>query len=96
MLMTILSLLTLYFYLVGNAQGFTDRTLSILFAIESWILSLTAVISVFSAIGYAVSLALRNKLYPGKIILSFMAFLLSLLLFLALSLIQVFMEGYSG
>ena len=89
-----LSLLTLYFYVVGNAQGFSDRTLLFLFAVESWNLALCAVAGVFSTVAYAVTLPLRNRLHLDRIVFSALASAMSLLLYLVMALLQAFMESY--
>ena len=92
----LLSFLALYFYIVGNAQGFTDRTLLFLLNIESWILILGAIAGVFSAVAYAVTLPLRNRLKIDRIVFSGFGAALSLLLYLLVALLQAFMEAYPG
>jgi len=95
-LLLMLSLLSLYFYVVGNIQGFSDDTLFFLFSVESWTLALCALAGVFSAVSYAVTLPFRRKLYLDRIILSGLASALSLLLYLGVALLRAFMESYSG
>lgn len=93
-LMFALSLLALYFYVVGNAQGFTDGTLLFLLVVESWILALGALAGVFSALAYTVTLPFRKQLKLDRIILSGMSAAFSLLLYLLVALLQAFMESY--
>lgn len=88
------SLLTLYFYLIGNSQGFTDRTLIFLFAVESWTLALCALAGVFSTIIYAATVPFRHQLQLGRIIFSGAASVFSVLLYLIVALLQAFMESY--
>lgn len=89
-----LSLLALYFYIVGNAQGFTDSTLLVILNIQTWNLALCALSGVFSAVSYAITLPFRNKLKLDRIILSGLAAAFSLLLYLLVALLQAFMESY--
>ena len=89
-----LSLLTLYFYLVGNSQGFTDVTLLFLIAVESWTLALCALSGVFAAIIYAATIPFRNRLQLDRIIFSGAASIFSILLYLGVALLQAFMESY--
>jgi hypothetical protein len=89
-----LSLLTLYFYVVGNSQGFTDRTLIFLFAVESWTLAICALSAVFSTVAYAATLPFRNRLQLDRIIFSAAAAIFSVLLYLVVALLQAFMESY--
>ena len=93
-LLFLLSLLVMYFYIVGNFQGFSDKTLVFLFAVESWVLSLCALAGVFSTITYIVTLKLRNQLYIDKIILSAAASIFSVLFYLLVAILQAFMESY--
>lgn len=95
-LLTVLSLITLYVYLVGNLQGFTDRTLIILFEIESWILVLTGISGVFSTLSYVITVPFRNRLRLDRIVFSGMAAVLGLLLYLGVALVRAFMSGYAG
>lgn len=90
------SLLTLYFYLLGNAQGFTDRTLIILFNIELWILSMTTTLGMLSAISYLATLPFREKTQLIPIVFSMLAAVLSLVLYLGVALLQAFMDGYAA
>ena len=85
----------MYFYVVGNFQGFSDNTLVFLFAVESWILSLCAITGVFSTITYIATLKFRNQLFIDKIILSAAASIFSVLFYLLVAILQVFMESYS-
>jgi len=94
LLLFLLSLLILYFYIVGNSQGFVDKTLSFLFILESWILSFCALAGIFSTISYAVTLPLRNRLQLDRIILSAAASLFSVILYLLVAIIQAFMDSY--
>ena len=89
-----LSLLTLFFYIVGNSQGFTDETLLFLFTVESWTLALGALVGIFSTVAYAVTLPFRNSLQLDRIIFSGAAALFSILLYLGMALLQAFMESY--
>lgn len=89
-----LSLLTLYFYLIGNSQGFTDRTLIFLFSVESWSLALCALTGVFSTIIYALTVPFRNRLQLGRILFSGAASIFSVLLYLIVALLQTFMDSY--
>lgn len=89
-----LSLLTLYFYIVGNSQSFSDRTLIFLFAVESWILALCALAGVFSTVTYALTIPFRNKLQLDRIIFSGAASVFSVLLYLVVALLQAFMDSY--
>ncbi len=89
------SLFILYFYLLGNMQGFTDRTLIILFDIEFRILSLTAVAGFLSAITTLATLPISRKLELLPIILSLLATVLSLILYLGIALLQAFLDGYA-
>lgn len=91
-----LSLLALYFYVLGNAQGFTDTTLFYLLNVESLLLGLCTLAGIFSAIAYAVTLPFRNKLKIDRIILSAMGAAVSLLLYLLVALLQAFMNSYHG
>ena len=93
-LLFLLSLLTLYFYVVGNVQGFTDRTLLFLFSVESWTFSLCALAGVFSAVAYAVTLPFRSRPMLDRIIFSGLASALSLLLYLGTALLKAFMQAY--
>ena len=77
-LLLVVSLLILYFYVIGNLQGFTDRTLLFLFAVESWTLAFSSLAAVFSAISYAATLQFRYRLKLGRIVLSVGAAILSL------------------
>lgn len=94
MLMVVLSFLILYFYIVGNMQGFTDRMLTILINIESWVLSLTALSAAFSIITCVFTMPF-TKVNLAKIIFSVAAFVVSLLLSIGISILQSFMDGYS-
>jgi hypothetical protein len=89
-----LSLLILYFYIVGNLQGFTDRTLLFLFAVESWSLALCALAGVFSAISYALTLPMRKKMQLYRILFSAAASVFSVLLYLLVAVLQAFMDSY--
>ncbi len=95
-LLLVVSLLILYFYLIGNLQGFTDRTLMFLFAVESWTLALCSLAAVFSAVAYAATLPFRYRLKLGRIVLSVAAAILSLALYLGMALLQAFMKPYLG
>jgi len=89
-----LSLLILYFYIVGNSQGFADKTLLFLFTVESWTLALCALSGVFSTISYAATLPMRKKLQLDRIILSAAASAFSVLLYLLVAILQAFMDSY--
>jgi len=89
-----LSLLTLYFYVIGNLQGFTDTTLFFLFAMLSWILGLCTVFGFLSSLLYALSIPLRNRLYLDRIIIYAVISLFSIILYLLIALLQAFMESY--
>lgn len=91
-----MSLITLYFYLVGNAQGFTDKTLILLFNIESWILSLTVIASTLTTMAHFAMLPFSRKPKIGSIVFSILVAGLSFVLFLAISLLQAFLDGYAG
>lgn len=95
MLLFALSLLTLYFYIIGNAQGFTDETLYFILIAESWILALSTLAGLFSTVSFAVTLPFRQKLKLDRIVFSGMAAALSLLLYLVVALLQAFMESYA-
>ncbi|OQX29160.1 MAG: hypothetical protein B0D92_05120 [Spirochaeta sp. LUC14_002_19_P3] len=90
------SLLTLYFYLMGNAQGFTDTTLIFLVNFEFWTLPLTAISGLFAAMAYLAAIPLSSKLHFASIAGSLFTAALSLALFLGLALLQAFMNGYTG
>jgi hypothetical protein len=89
-----LSLLTLYFFIVGNLQGFADSTLLFLFSVESWTLALCSITGALSTIYYAASIALRNRLQIDRIVLSAAASAVSIILYLVMALLQAFMESY--
>ncbi len=89
-----LSLLTLYFYIVGNSQGFTDDTLLFIFAVESWTLALCALSGVFSTISYAVTLPMRKRLQLDRLFFSAAASIFSVLLYLIFAILQAFMDSY--
>ncbi len=89
-----ISLLTLYFYVIGNAQGFSDQTMLFLFSVESWNLALCTISGVFATVAYAVTIPMRNRLLLDHIVFSALAAMLSLLLYLGLALLQSFMEAY--
>jgi len=95
LLLFMLSLLVLYFYVVGNSQGFADRTLLFLFTVESWTLALCAISGVFSVITYALTLPVRQQLQLDRIILSAAASLFSVLLYMVVAILQAFMDSYS-
>ena len=88
------ALLTLYVYVVGNLQGFTDETLIVLFAAESWTLAACAVLGVFSTVSYAVTLPLRARLHLDRIVFSGILSAASLFLYLGVALLQAFMDRY--
>jgi len=89
-----LSLLVLYFYVVGNSQGFADRTLLFLFTVESWTLALCAISGIFSVITYALTLSVRPHLQLDRIILSASASLFSVVLYMLVAILQAFMDSY--
>jgi len=89
-----LSLLILYFYVIGNLQGFTDTTLFFLLAALSWTLGLCTVFGVFSSLLYVLSIPLRNRLYLDRIIIYGAMSLFSILFYLVIALLQAFMEFY--
>lgn len=91
-----LSLLALYFYIIGNGQQFTDTTLFYLLNVESLLLGLCVLTGVISAVAYAVTLPFRKKLKIDRIVFSVMASAFSLLLYLLVALLQAFMENYGG
>lgn len=90
------SLLTLYFYLMGNAQGFTDTTLIFLVSFEFWILPLTAISGVLATMAYLAIIPLSGKFRFASIAGSLFTAVISLALFLGLALLQAFMDGYTG
>ena len=91
-----LSLITLCIYILGNAQGFTDRTLIILFNIEITILSLTAIIGALSALSCLTMLPFSNKLNVGTMCYSMLISAVSFSLFFGTVLLQAFLDGYAG
>ncbi len=91
-----LSLLTLYFYIVGNSQGFADNTLLFLFSVESWTLALCALSGVFSTISYAATLSMHRKLQLDRIIFSAAASVFSVFLYLLMAILQAFMDSYGS
>ena len=93
-LLFLLSLLVLYFYVVGNAQGFADRTLVFLFTVESWTLAVCALSGMFSTVSYAVMIPVRKRIQLGRILLSAGASLFSVLLYLLVAIIEAFMDSY--
>lgn len=95
LLLMSMSLLTLYFYLAGNAQGFTDSTLVILLNIESWILSFTAMAGACSTLSYLLTLPPHNRTQLPQIIFSVLATILSTALYIGVGLLQAFLDGYT-
>ncbi len=94
LLLFLLSLLVLYFYVVGNSQGFADRTLLFLFTVESWTLALGAFSGFFSVVSYALTIPLRQQRQLDRIILSASASLFSILLYMVVAILQAFMDSY--
>ncbi len=90
------SLITLYFYLLGNIQGFSDSTLNLLIEIELRLLSMAAVFGALSAITYIATKPLRNKRHLAAVFFSILAAALSFVLYLGVALLRTFQDGYGG
>jgi len=88
------SLETFYFYIAGNIQGFTDKTLLFLFSVESVILIIGFFSGVFASFSYMVTIPFRNRLHLDKIILSGAASVFSLFFYTIITLLQAFMRPY--
>ncbi len=89
-----LSLLALYFYLIGNTQGFTDATLHFLLRVESWILILSFLTAVFAVLSHVVLTPFRRGFKVGRILFPVLGALLSMLLYLLVTLLQAFMTSF--
>lgn len=94
LMLFVLAWLVLLLYLAGNFQGFADETMYTLYRIEAWILALGALIGVFSAVTYAITLPFRRRLELDKIILSGAASVFCLTLYLGIALIREFLEPF--
>ena len=94
LLLFVLAWLVLLLYLAGNFQGFADETMFLLYTVEAWILALGALLGVFSAATYAITLPFRRRLELDKIILSGAASAFCLALYMGVALIRAFLEPF--
>lgn len=94
LLLFILSLITLYFYVIGSIQGFTDETLMVLFTVEAWLLVLCALTGFFSALSCIIVIPSSRSIKAGGLVFSALASGVSLVLYLGIALLRAFMDGY--
>ncbi len=89
-----LSLLTLYFYVIGNFQGFSDATMVLLLRMESWILVAGTLVSIVSTVVYACTFWYRRYYAVVRIIISVLMMACCFVLYFLVALLQAFMLSY--